>query len=203
MCSWCWGFAPTVAEVEERLAPDVVLSSVMGGLAPDSSDPMPEATRRYVRSAWDAVERATGARFNREFWSANVPRRSTYPACRAVLAAERLAPGAGRPMFRAIQEAYYLRALNPSDASTLVSLANELAQGPGPAAEPARFAEELEAPATHAALRADLERRDRLGVSGFPSLALEAEGSGRVLVHGWQPREEVLGLLEGEGLLAP
>lgn len=192
MCSWCWGFAPVIQEIERR-AP---VRYVMGGLAPDSDEPMPEAVRTYVQEAWDAVERATGAHFNREFWARCTPRRSTHPACRAVLVAESQAPGAGPRMFRHIQRAYYLEARNPSDVSTLVELAAE--QG----LDAARFAADLDLPATRARLAEDLALRDRLGAHSFPSLVRESGGETRVLMRGWTPAAEVLARLEAEGVIA-
>ena len=61
MCSWCWGFAPVLDEVRATLGLDVPLRYVMGGLAPDSVEPMPPEVREYVQSAWDAVEVADSA----------------------------------------------------------------------------------------------------------------------------------------------
>ena len=123
MCAWCWGFAPVLAELRTRYPGAVEL--VLGGLAPDSSDPMPAEMRAYIQSAWEQVERASGATFNHAFWERCEPRRSTWPACRAVIAVERLAPGAGWTMFSAIQRAYYVEARNPSLSATLLELFDE------------------------------------------------------------------------------
>lgn len=168
----------------------------MGGLAPDAQEPMPEAVRSYVQGAWDAVERATGAHFNRDFWKRCTPRRSTYPACRAVLVADALAPGSGPEMFRRIQRAYYVQARDPSDVSTLVELAVEHGL------DAACFAQELDSSATRARLTEDLTLRDRVAVHSFPSLVSEGADGTRVMISGWAPAEKVLALLEAEGLLA-
>ena len=126
MCSWCYGFAPTWREIRARLAPDVRLRLVLGGLAPDSDEPMPAELARYVQAAWHTVERRTGQPFDHAFWERNVPRRSTWIACRACLAAEDLRESAAAAMFEAVQEAYYRRARNPSDEAVLADLAEEL-----------------------------------------------------------------------------
>jgi putative protein-disulfide isomerase len=55
-----------------------------------------------------------------------VPRRSTYAACRAVIAARRQNPGYEEKMILAIQQAYYLEARNPADSHTLIELASEI-----------------------------------------------------------------------------
>ena len=62
MCSWCYGFAPVLAEVEARLKPELPLTLVLGGLAPDDDAPMQAGMRRYVQDAWRAVAARTGAR---------------------------------------------------------------------------------------------------------------------------------------------
>jgi len=193
MCSWCWGFAPILAEVEARLDRSVTLRFVMGGLAPDSTEPMSAETKEYVQRAWRAVAERTGARFNHEFWERCEPRRSTWPACRAVLAAESLRPGAGVPMFRAIQRAYYLEARDPSDPATLLDLASEAE----PPFERAAYAARLASEEVRRRLAADFETRDRLGAGGFPTLGLFVPGRGfQVVTRGWAPLSEVLARLQ-------
>jgi putative protein-disulfide isomerase len=175
MCSWCWGFASVLEAVEPTLRADIELQLVLGGLAPDSELPMDEATRRYVQRAWRAVESQTGARFEHSFWERCQPRRSTWPACRAVLAAgER-----GRDMFGAIQKAYYTEARDPSDPETLVTIGRELGFEEG------AFAATLAAPETQTRLEEDFALRRKLGVHGFPSLAIERDGELGPITNGW------------------
>jgi len=199
MCAWCWGFEPALRTIERGLRTDVDLRLVLGGLAPDSDEPMPAATRAYVQRAWDAVERATGARFDRRFWDECEPRRSTWNACRATLAAERLQPDSGLPMFRAIQHAYYLEARNPSLPEVLVELAGELT----PPLDAGAFRAAVGSAAVQRALERDFALRDALGATGFPTLGLAEGDRLEVLAAGWFPAEEALPLLRARGLLAP
>ncbi len=194
MCSWCYGFAPVLAELEPELAPEVELELVMGGLAPDSEEAMDEETRRYVQAAWREVEARAGVPFEHDFWRRCAPRRSTYPACRAVLVAA--AGGRGRAMLAAIQRAYYLEARNPSDAATLAELAEEIGL------DRAAFAAELASAATQSRLEADFARRRRLGVRSFPSLAVEDEGGARLVLAGWCDAPALRELLSAHRLLA-
>jgi putative protein-disulfide isomerase len=48
--------------------------------------------------------------------------RSTYPACRAVIAAKNQADKFELPMINIIQKAYYLQEKNPSKDETLIKL---------------------------------------------------------------------------------
>lgn len=189
MCSWCWGFRASRDRVLTALPAGTPVRYVMGGLAPDDAEPMDDGTRGYVRQAWRAVEQATGASFNWEFWSECQPRRSTYPACRAVLLAERLRSGAGPLMFDRIQQAYYQEARNPSDAETLVALGRDLELDDGV------FERELSSPGTQALLEADLKFRRELNVHSFPTLILESGDKRVVLTEGYSDAEQVLAQL--------
>jgi putative protein-disulfide isomerase len=169
MCSWCWGFRRTWQELQRRLPGDIRLQYVLGGLAPDSDEPMPEETRHYLQQTWRKIRDTLGAEFNFAFWERCQPRRSTYPACRAVIAAGR--QDAGRAMIEAIQKAYYTRAMNPSDDDTLITLAGELGL------DEARFAADLGSPETQQELLRQIAHGRALGAQGFPSLVLEVDGS--------------------------
>jgi putative protein-disulfide isomerase len=193
MCSWCWGFAPVLAALEPRLAPHVSLQLVLGGLAPDDETPMPDATRASVQAAWEAVAERTGARFNHDFWTRCAPRRSTWPACRAVLAAGH----DGRAMFAAIQRAYYLEARNPSDTATLIELAGELGL------DPDDFAGRLASAETQRALERDFALRDTLAVHSFPGLVASTGDELRPVTRGWVDEATLTTALSAQGLLAP
>ena len=164
MCSWCWGFRRSWDALQAALPPAVAVTNVVGGLAPDSDEPMPDAQQAAIRGYWAEINQRTGAEFNFAFWDLCQPRRCTYPACRAVLAAAR--QQAEQQMIDAIQHAYYLRAMNPSDNSTLITLAAECGL------DAVRFAGDLASVEVEEALQAQLALRIRLGVRSFPSLVL-------------------------------
>jgi putative protein-disulfide isomerase len=140
---------------------------VVGGLAADSNVPMEPAMRAKLQSVWQSIQlQVPGTQFNFDFWTNCTPRRSTYNACRAVLAAKRLAPESEERMILAIQEAYYLHAKNPSDLSTLI----EIAQSIGLDAE--TFAAEVSGAAVEAELQKELAFARKAPINGFPSLVL-------------------------------
>ena len=171
--------------LNELFVAEVDLRYVMGGLARDSHEPMPADSRAYVREAWQQVAAKTGAQFNWDFWEKCQPRRSTYPSCRAVLAAAAQKPSIGPAMFHRIQHAYYLQARNPSDATTLVELAAELHL------DAPRFAEDLNSPAIEQRLQDDFILRRRLQATAFPSLVLAHGQRSRWIARGWQHSAEV------------
>lgn len=187
MCSWCWGFTPAIEKIHARFADAVELRYIMGGLARDSDEAMPAEVRRYIQGAWREVEARTGAHFNWDFWEKCQPRRSTYPSCRAVLAASAQKKEMGAEMFHRIQRAYYAEARNPSDASTLIELASEL----GLHSE--RFASDLASEKIDEALHDDFAQRRRLQANSFPSLVLSRADTSRPhwIARGWLSAAEV------------
>ena len=170
MCSWCWGFRPAYDALVCSLPEGVQVSRIVGGLAPDSSEPMPAEMREYLSQTWRTIQaRIPGTRFNFDFWTDCEPRRSTYPACRGVIAARQQGMKWDEKMTDAIQQAYYLEARNPSDDATLVAVAGEIGL------DAVQFEADLVSQQTAQTLGDEIDYCRTLGVQGFPSLALFAE----------------------------
>ena len=166
MCSWCWGFRSVFDVLLKKLPDEVDVQYVMGGLAPDSDQAMPSETAEYIQQQWRRVTAKTGAEFNWDFWSECQPRRSTYPACRAVIAAGKQGKENIPDMIYAIQKAYYLQARNPSDLQTLISLAKTMGL------DSEQFENDIISSEVERLLQNDFETRRRLGVNSFPTVIL-------------------------------
>ncbi|GEA58875.1 DsbA family protein [Vibrio comitans] len=162
MCAWCWGYKPTWLKLESALKDKLEIVYLVGGLAPDSDIPMPLEMRKQIASYWNKIESLLGTQFNHDFWTSNTPRRSTYPACRAMLCAR--SQGAEKEMLTAVQQAYYLQARNPSDVSTLIELAREIGL------DVEQFEKELGSPEIEQALMQELSFARSIGGNSFPSL---------------------------------
>ncbi len=168
MCSWCWAFRPALNALRASLPQDIHFTPLLGGLAADSDMPMPEAQREALQATWRRIQRSVpGTEFNFDFWRNRIPRRSTWPACRAVIAAD--AHDQAEAMIHAIQRAYYLEARNPSDETTLITLAATLGIPRND------FAMRLNHPETHAELARQIAACRALGVEAFPSLVLDLD----------------------------
>jgi len=189
MCSWCYGFQSVINEVIETLPDGIEIRYVMGGLAPDSKAPMPEETQQYIQKIWRAIAERTGAEFNFDFWARCKPRRSTYPSCRAVLAAGRQGQAQMPVMIHAVQKAYYRQARNPSIDQTLIELAGEIDL------DAAQFATDLNSSDVEQLLQADFNFRNHLGVQGFPTLVLKTDKYYGLAI-GYSEAEPILKRLE-------
>jgi putative protein-disulfide isomerase len=168
MCSWCWAHRPVWDQLQAALSPVIDVQYLMGGLAPDCQQAMPLQQQETIKGYWQKIQTMFGTEFNFSFWTENAPRRSTYPACRAVIAARW--QQAELAMIDAIQNAYYLRAMNPSDVSTHVRLAGELAL------DVEKFSVDLESDALETAFQRELAYVRSLPVNGFPSMVLVVDG---------------------------
>ena len=167
MCSWCWGFRPVWLELKQTLPEELQLLSLVGGLAADCDEPMPQALRDKLQATWRRIQQVIpGTEFNFDFWRDNTPRRSTYPACRAVIAARELADKADQ-MTYAIQQAYYLQARNPSDLAILLDCAESIGIQRNP------FEQLLNSDRIRQLLEQELQQVRAIGVSSFPSILLE------------------------------
>lgn len=167
MCSWCWGFRPVWKQVQESLAANVSVQYVLGGLAADTQQAMPVSMQETIKETWRNIQHEIpGTVFNFNFWTACQPRRSTYPACRAILAAEMQDVQQEKNMLLAIQQAYYLHAKNPSDNAVLLELASEIGL------DCSQFKKDLVSARCEKRLRNEMQIAASLGVFSFPALVL-------------------------------
>jgi putative protein-disulfide isomerase len=170
MCSWCYAFRPTFDSFIAALPKQIEVVPLLGGLAPDSNEPMPEETRGYVQANWQRIEETVpGIKFNYDFWNVCNPRRSTYPACRAVIAARQQGKEYDLEMIWAIQQAYYQQARNPSDVSTLSELAKEIGL------DKDKFIKDIQSVETEETLQKEIKQTRQLGLNSFPSLLLDID----------------------------
>ncbi|MGD8515319.1 MAG: DsbA family protein [Granulosicoccaceae bacterium] len=191
MCSWCWGFKPVLAELVTELPREIEFKRLLGGLAADSDESMPEDMQQMLQATWQRIEECIpGTRFNFAFWTECRPRRSTYPACRAVIAARQQGEQFDVQMTEAIQRAYYTQARNPSDASTLIELAAELGL------DVKAFRDALVSDAVEHQFQAEIAEAAGLGVEGLPALVLVDGASRRQIPVDYTDAAPMLELIE-------
>lgn len=171
MCSWCWGFAPSWDRLNTALRDEygdqLEVRYLLGGLAPDSDQPMPLEMQQYLQQTWRTIQQhIPGTEFNFDFWQDCQPRRSTWPACRAIIAARQQGTEHHASMTSAIQRAYYLNARNPSDIETLVVIAGEIGL------DTKRFEVDLASEEVQAQHQQEMRLLPQLGIQGFPGMAI-------------------------------
>lgn len=167
MCSWCWGYRPTWGKLKASVPRGIEVVNLLGGLASDNEQPMPVELQQTIQGHWRKIQAMLGTEFNFDFWTHCRPRRDTYKASRAVVVAA--ASGLEEEMIHAIQRAYYLKAMNPSEPETLVQLAGELGM------DKDTFRLALVTEQTDQEFRRQVGLARRLGVRSFPSLVLKSK----------------------------
>lgn len=184
MCSWCWGYKPTLELLKQQLPSSIEFEYLMGGLAPDSDVPMPLEMQQKLQSIWHQIEEQLGTEFNHEYWTTCQPVRTTYPACRAVIAAgfqDRY-----QEMLEAIQHAYYLRAMPPHDVDTHQQLAEELRL------DLPLFINDLNGKVVEEEFDDQLSLSRSLEVHSYPSLVLQVNDSYFPVAVDYQSTEPTL-----------
>jgi putative protein-disulfide isomerase len=172
MCSWCYAFGPVWAQLQAALPASVNVVRLLGGLAPDNAIPMDEAMRQRIERTWQRIEKSVpGTTFNFDYWRLCTPYRSTYPSCRAVIAATAQGTKFDKIMTRAIQHAYYRQARNPSDPQTLIDIASEAGLNRE------LFAAAMAAEETERELQRQITLAAAIGADTYPALILEVNGS--------------------------
>lgn len=170
MCSWCWGFKPVLEEIIKQISDSLEIEFILGGLAADTDDIMPEDMKQQIISNWHRIEESIpGTKFNFQFWNKCTARRSTYPACRAVLAAKAQNPNKEFLMLNAIQEAYYKQARNPSNYEVLYGLAKSLKL------DMDKFKTDIHSEKIENQLMEQIKFSRSIGADSFPSLYIEKD----------------------------
>lgn len=187
MCSWCWAFRPLWNEILTGLPDNVIAQRILGGLASDTDQPMPIEMQAKLKGIWQKIQQVVpGTQFNFDFWEKCSPRRSTYPACRAVISARKQNRQHEEPMILAIQQAYYLEAKNPSDLDILIDIADQIGLNRE------IFITDMKSPTVNDVLMQEIEFTQKLRVKGFPTLLLEDEGLFTNITHDYRDTKSML-----------
>lgn len=158
-CPWSWAAEPHVRRILVEFATEVQFTYVMGGMAEELCDPEHKLTSSLGASA------ESGMPVDPRVWE-RCPPGSTYPACRAVKAAER--QGLAEPVLRTIRERVMLERETIDTGAALVAIAADVA-----GLDLGRFTADLDSAEVAAAFDADLRR-----TRGVPEAA-KAKGKDR------------------------
>ncbi|AYB61341.1 DsbA family protein [Ralstonia solanacearum] len=191
MCSWCYGFGPQLADLRARLADTlgtpVPLTLITGGLRPGQREPLAAAKRDEILHHWHAaaersgmpVSHAPDAAMRREGFVYD-----TEPACRAVvMAREHWGETDERVLacFHAIQHAFYAEGRDTTRPEVLREIA--IASG-----LPADHVDAVfDSEALRSETREDFRLSRRWGITGFPSLLAEQDGTLYQIGRGYAP----------------
>jgi putative protein-disulfide isomerase len=182
MCSWCWGFEPVLRAVHSEFADRLKPVLILGGLRPYTETPMTEADKAEVREHWTHVAEASGQPFDYSFFERPRFVYDTEPASRAVVTMGALLGSPAFSYFAAVQRAFYAHNRDVTDAEVLLELA--VANG----ADAGEFSSVFASAEAQRETFAHFQTAQRLGVTGFPTLAAaNALGEGEAVAAGYAP----------------
>jgi len=190
MCSWCYGFAPEIAQLATAAAPDFELVLILGGLRPFTTEPMDGRMREFLEHHWDEVARRTGQPFSKAILERGDFVYDTEPACRAVVTVRNLAPARTAAFFAAVQRAFYAEGRDTNDTATYLACCSELGVDAG------AFAAAFDSERMRRLTREDFELTQEMGVRGFPTVLVEEGDRVGLLTSGYAPAAELQAALE-------
>mgnify|MGYP003672874777 CR=1 FL=1 len=171
MCSWCYAFSASWVVLQKELPANIQIIYLLGGLAPETTEPMQVDLQNKIQQTWHRIEETVpGVKLNYDFWLLNTPFRSTYPACRAILAAKKQGNEFETKILQAIQVAYYQKAKNPSLQAVLQVCASEVGL------DAVAFKKNLASADVESELQHEIQQARSMGVNSFPSLRLLHNG---------------------------
>ncbi|MBB5205975.1 putative protein-disulfide isomerase [Inhella inkyongensis] len=182
MCSWCYGFAPSLQAFLAQ-APEIELDLVLGGLRPDPGELLTAEGIAFRLGHWRRVQALSGLPFNPKALREGM-RYSTEPISRAVVLAREQLPGQGArqlAVFHALQRGFYEQGLDTTAPEVLAELLSQALAEQGVNLDAASALQALQSPPLARRTREDFERARSLHVNSFPTL-LRQHG-----VHAAQP----------------
>ena len=190
MCSWCYGFAPVVAAIEQHFRGRLPLRLVMGGLRAGQTRPMREQDKEHVRGEWVRVNAATGQPFDFTFFDREEFIYDTEPACRAVVTIRKLDPSRAEAFMSRIQTAFYAENHDVTSTEVLTDLAGEEGQS-----RDAFIAAFLSPEVRNETFR-DFLIAQELGIHGFPTLIVGGGRQYTLVTNGYRPLDGIAEALD-------
>ncbi len=185
MCSWCWGFSPTVEAMAGEYAGRVPVFPIVGGLRPLTAEPMSGRAKAEIRHHWADVENASGQSFDYSFFDRDGFIYDTEPACRALVTVRTLKPEAALGFLAAQHQAFYAENRDITDHDVLVDLAETAG------VDRASFVDIFPTRKMIYLTASDFFRSQSMGVTGFPTVVLRTEGKLSLLTAGFRSFEDL------------
>lgn len=181
MCSWCWGFEPTIRGLADH-HPKLAIRIVVGGLRPGpAAQPLTDELRGVLGHHWDQVEARSGQPFDRRGLDRQDWLYDTETPAMAVVAMRAAAPEETLPFLSKLQKAFYAEAVDITDPEAYRDLVE------GFPVDPNAFSESLRSGDYRESAWQDFATARSWGVSGFPTVIGRSGTDGTVLARGWMP----------------
>jgi putative protein-disulfide isomerase len=190
LCGWCFAIGPALLKARLALADEVTFRIECGGLVTGERVRPIALDRDYLVAGFRQVKATSGREPGPNYWSRVVEPgtwvSNSEPACRAVLVAQKIAPGQAIEFSCALTDALYVEGDLPDDSATVRRIAEDVGID----------ADELfriwSLP-DGAMLTADAFAHARqLGVTSYPSLYLEVGSRLKPILSGFATTDQIV-----------
>jgi len=185
MCSWCWGFSPTVQALTEEYSGRAPIFPIVGGLRPLNDQAMGGEAKNEIRHHWADVEKASGQSFDFSFFDRDGFVYDTEPACRALVTVRNLKPEAALAFLASQHQAFYAENRDITDHDVLA----DLAEAAG--VDRSAFVEAFPTRKMIYLTASDFSRSQSMGVTGFPTVVLRTEEKLGLLTADFRPFDDL------------
>jgi len=184
MCSWCWGFAPTMERLHSHYSFPMRL--INGGLRPgENAQVLEDGLRKTLLHHWHQVAAASGQPFDESVLATDGWVYDTeYPA-RAVVTMRSHAPGSEFDWFKRLQRAFYAEGADITAPALYPEL---LAEFP---VEVEPFLADLDDEKSRLAAWEDFGQAQAFQAHGFPTLLLRTGSDLATVTRGYLPFADI------------
>lgn len=190
LCCWSWGFEPQWRRLRYAYAGRLAVRIRMGGMIPGwdrFEDPLNAIYRpAQMGPLWLQAKHVTGMPIDPSVWMHDPPA-SSWPACRAVKAAELQSPQAADVYLRRVREAVMLEGRNIAKREVLIAVAEDCQSELPTLFDTERFHSDLDGSEAQRSFQDDTKEARYRGIGRFPALVLHRRGAEPQILVGWRP----------------
>jgi len=188
MCSWCYGFAPELAEAVQSLEENVDIQVVMGGLRPYNRQKMTDLAG-FLKEHWEEVNGRTGQPFSYGVLAKNYAY-DTEPPSRACVVVREMNANLEMDFFKALQTLFYVENKNMNVVETYLPLVKEMGL------DVEEFQQKFASEEMKTAVKSDFDFAGSIGVRGFPSMVLKKGEEYILISNGYTTSEKIVKSVE-------
>jgi putative protein-disulfide isomerase len=191
MCSWCWGFSPTINKIVSNLKVGVGVRSIMGGLRPYTKEIMTTEMKDYIMGHWHNIHEQSGQPFDFEFSIGEGFVYDTEPSSRAMITIREIDIALEFKYLSKIQSAFYVEMKDVTTGKALADIAMEIG------IDSLLFLELFKSEEIRELTKKDFAISQSLGIRGFPTLLKRSGKEFEIVCQGFQPFDNLVDKLSG------
>ncbi len=194
LCGWCYGFSPVIEKLQNQFKEDLDFEVITGGMIVGARVGPIGVVASYIQEAYKQVESMTGVRFGAKFLNITLAEGTAIfdsePPSRVLTILKQHNPA--RSVFHAgmIQKAIYHYGIQPTRPEDYLPYVKK--EG----LEAESFLSLMESSEIAKRTKDDFEYSGKLGISGYPTLVLQADQEYHLIARGWRSYEDLEPVME-------